>query len=68
VDSITTPWTLRDIARDFGLTGHEVILIARRQRWRDPAYEPDGEWWKEREARERREERERRRREREAAG
>lgn len=46
VDSLTVPWTLRQIAHDFGVSVKIIVRAARRQQWDDPAYEPDQrEWW-----------------------
>lgn len=61
VDSLSVPWTLRDIARDYDISIREVVHIARRKRWGDRAFEPDNaEWWWSVERRERAQERERR--------
>lgn len=46
IDSLTTPWTLRDLAYEYGISVRQVIKIARRKDWDDPAFEPDQkEWW-----------------------
>lgn len=49
VDSISVPWSLRDIARDYGLTVAQVVNIARRRDWAELAHEPDNApwWWEE---------------------
>jgi len=49
VDSLTMPWTVAELAREFGVTGEQIINIARRVGWSERTYEPDGKkWWKER--------------------
>lgn len=46
VDSLTTPWSLRQLAHDFGVSVRIIVAVARRRFWDDPAYEPDNrEWW-----------------------
>lgn len=46
MDSLTTPWSIRQLAHDFGVSVKIVLRAARRQQWDDPAYEPDQrEWW-----------------------
>lgn len=40
VDSLTHPWTLQELANEFGVDPQEIALIARREQWNDRAYEP----------------------------
>jgi DNA-directed RNA polymerase sigma subunit (sigma70/sigma32) len=47
VDSLTVPWTLAELAQEYGVSKKAISEIARRQSWNDPAYEPDGvRWWR----------------------
>jgi hypothetical protein len=48
VDSLTVPWTLKELAEQYGVTRRTIAKIARRQDWPDRAFEPDGRpWWRE---------------------
>lgn len=62
VDSLTTPYSLRALAAEFGVTVHHLIRVARREQWAHRIWEPAGRWWKEVEMEERARERERRKR------
>lgn len=39
-DSLSQPWTLQELAYQFGVDEVTVAQIARRQSWDDPVYEP----------------------------
>lgn len=45
VDSLSIPWTLAELAAEFGLNEDQISLIARRLRWRERAHEP-GTYWR----------------------
>lgn len=50
VDSLTVPWTLEGLAKEYKVGKRTISRIARRQTWPDRAYEPDGKpWWREQE-------------------
>jgi hypothetical protein len=49
-DSLSIPWTLEELARDYGVSKVEIAKIARRQRWTERVHEPEGRpYWRERE-------------------
>ncbi len=55
VDSLTVPWTLAELSEQYGVQAKQIARIARRQRWNEPANEPDNaRWWWEAEQEERR--------------
>lgn len=40
VDSLSQPWTVAELAAEFGVSKTDIAQIARRQAWDDPVYEP----------------------------
>ena len=49
VDSLTVPWTIDDLVRDFGISREQARRVARRESWPDRKWEPEGVWWREKE-------------------
>lgn len=48
VDSLSVPWTLSELAREFGVSEVNIGRIARRRRWGERAYEPGNKpYWRE---------------------
>jgi len=46
IDSLSVPWSIRQLAEEYDVGVLEMTRIARRQHWDEPAYEPDNrEWW-----------------------
>ncbi len=54
IDSLSVPWTYKELAEEFGVAVGQVARIARRRQWQGAAYEPEGgEWWWEKKRQER---------------
>jgi hypothetical protein len=50
VDSLSFPWTLNELAEQYGVTPAQISNIARRKDWPERVWEPDGQrFWRERE-------------------
>ena len=48
VDSLTVPWTLAELAAEYGVEVERIARIARRHEWSERAYEPGGRrYWRE---------------------
>ena len=50
MDSLTVPWSIRQLAAEYGVSVQLIMRVARRKRWDEPAFEPDQApwWWRER--------------------
>ena len=44
LDSLTMPWTLDELAREFGVSAAAIWNVAKRRRWADRYYEPYPYW------------------------
>jgi len=51
VDSLTVPWTLEELANEYGVTKGTIAKIARRHDWPERAFEPgNAQYWRDRDA------------------